>query len=93
MTIYKGVVPCIYLSALHLTLAPLMALILDLLMPTKCNALAVRDAISLVIPTHSIFSSFLFPSFSIISLHSVAAQPAVFAKIRRLGGWAAHWRD
>src|SRR5690348_2684294 len=62
-----------------------MALMLDLLMSAKCNALAARNAISVVIPTHSIFNCFLFLTFSIISLHSAAAEPPVFAKIRRSG--------
>jgi hypothetical protein len=57
----------------------------DLAMPTKCNALAARNAISVVIPIYSISNSFLFPSFSIISLHSVAAQAAFFARIRWSG--------
>jgi hypothetical protein len=56
----------------------------DLLMSAKCNALAARNAISVAMPTNSISNSFLFLIFSITSLHSVAAEPAVFAKIRRL---------
>src|SRR5690349_471778 len=57
----------------------------DMLMPTKCNALAVRNVISVGISPHGIFNSFLFLTFSIISLHSASAQSAVFAKIQRLG--------
>jgi hypothetical protein len=60
----------------------------DLVMSTKCNALAARNEISVIIPTYSIFNSFLFLTFSIISLHSAVAEPPVFAKIRRLGGTA-----
>jgi hypothetical protein len=62
-----------------------MAVISDLLMLTKCNALAVNNAPIVVIPTHSIFNFFIFLTSSIISLHSAAAQPAFSVKIRRLG--------
>src|SRR5690242_13361998 len=55
-------------------------------MSAKCNALAIENAISVVIPTHSTFNFFLFLTFPIISLHSASAGPAFFAKIRRLGG-------
>jgi hypothetical protein len=57
----------------------------ELCMSTKCNALAVETPISAAIPTYSMSIFFLFLSFSIISLHSTAAEPAFFAKIRRLG--------
>jgi len=70
-----------------------MAVMSDLRMLTRCNALAAKDVISVVIPTHSIFTFFLFLTFSIISLHSAAAKPLVFARIRRLRGCVAQSRD
>jgi hypothetical protein len=57
----------------------------ELCMSTKCNALAVKTPISAAIPTYSMSIFFLFLSFSIISLHSTAAEPPFFAKIRRVG--------
>jgi len=38
-----------------------MAFMPESLMSAKCNALAVKNAISVVMPTYSIFYSFLFP--------------------------------
>jgi hypothetical protein len=49
----------------------------------KCNTQAASNPISYVSPAHSISNSFLFLTFTIISLHSTAAEPPFFAKIRR----------
>jgi hypothetical protein len=51
----------------------------------KCNALAVKNAISVVMPTYSIFNSFLFPTFPITFLHSFAAEPRVFCENSTVG--------
>jgi hypothetical protein len=68
-----------YLSSYAVVFRP------ELCMSTKCNALAVKSLISAAIPAYSMSIFFLFISFSITSLHSTAAEPAFFAKIRRVG--------
>jgi hypothetical protein len=65
------------------------ALMSDLLMFTKCNDLADKNLISVIIPTYSISNSFPFPTFAIISLDSGTVDPPVFAKIRRSGRFRA----
>jgi hypothetical protein len=62
-----------------------MAFMSDLLMSTKCNGLAAKNVISVIIPTYSIFHCFLCPTFAIISLHSRTAEPPFFAKIQWSG--------
>ena len=56
-----------------------------LVMSIKCNALAAKNGISVILLTYSIFNSFLFLTFAIISLHPIAVEPAFFARIRRSG--------
>jgi hypothetical protein len=50
----------------------------------KCNAQAASNPLSYVSPAHSISNSFLFLTFAITTLHSIAAEPPFFARIRRL---------
>jgi hypothetical protein len=57
----------------------------NLRMSAKCNAGSDNDVISAVLLAHSMRTFFLFLTFSIISLHRGAAEPAFFARIRRFG--------